>query len=62
MNEPDEKTKDSKPGHPEPLSQEPLAERRTGRERRKGIDRRSGFDRRRDMDRQISERKSMSEE
>ena len=62
MNEPGKKTKDSKPGRPEALSQDPLAERRTGRDRRKGVDRRSGFDRRRDVDQQVSERKSTTEE
>ena len=62
MNEPGKKSKKSKPGRPETLSQEPLGERRTGRDRRKGVDRRSGFDRRRDLDQQASERKSTSQE
>ena len=60
MNEPGKKTGESKQDRPDALSQDPLAERRTGRDRRKGVDRRSGFDRRRDLDQQVSERKSIT--
>ncbi|MGD8991623.1 MAG: hypothetical protein PVI00_09250 [Desulfobacterales bacterium] len=62
MNEPDKMTGKSKPDRPDTLSQDPLAERRTGRDRRKGVDRRSGFDRRRDLNQQVSERKSITED
>jgi hypothetical protein len=62
MNASGKKTKKSKTVRPEALSQDPLTERRTGRDRRKGVDRRSGFDRRRDLDQQASERKSIPEE
>jgi hypothetical protein len=62
MTEPGKKTKKSKPSRSEALSQDPVNERRTGRDRRKGTDRRSGFDRRRNLNQQVSERKSVTGE
>lgn len=62
MSEPTKKENESKFKRQKALSQDPPAERRTGRDRRKGVDRRSGFDRRRNLNQKATERKNITRE